>query len=80
MISWCTWGAVNLAWTVEYAVQSGHAQIVPFEWFLPLTGLRAAESSVESCVFGVVAVVSSFVLTALGLAVVVSGFRISRFT
>ena len=32
---------MNLAWMVEYAVQTGQARIVIFEWLFPLTGLTA---------------------------------------
>ena len=42
-------------------------------------GDRAAESDVDSCVFGAIADVSAFVLATPGLAVAVSGFRMSRF-
>ena len=79
MISWCTWGAVNLAWTVEYAVQTGRARIVSFEWFLLLTGLRAAESGIDNRVFGAIAIVLTLVFAASGLTAVIYGFRSSRF-
>ena len=39
-------GAVNLAWTIKYAVQAGWARIVLSEHLLPLTGHRATESGV----------------------------------
>ena len=61
-------------------IQTGRARIVSFEWFLPLTGNRAAESGVDSCVFGAIAVVLAFVLAAPGLVFVLSGFRMSRLT
>ena len=80
MISWCTWGAVNLAWTVEYAVQIGCTRIVSFEWFLSLAGLRAAKSGVDGRVFDAIAIVSTLVFAASGLAVVISRFRSSMFT
>ena len=41
---------------------------------------RAAESGVDSCVFGAIAVVLAFVLAAPGLVFVLSGFRMSRLT
>ena len=69
---------MNLTWTVEYAVQTGRARIVSFEWFLPLTGLRAAESSVDSHDFGAIAVVSTLVFAASGLVVVISWFGSPR--
>ena len=65
-----------MTWTVEY--QTRRARIVSFELFLPLTGLRAAESDVESYVFGAIVVVSTLVFAAFGLAIVISGFRSSR--
>ena len=67
---------MNLTWTVEY--QTRRARIVSFEWFLPLTGLRATESGVDSCVFGAIAVVSTFVFAASWLDIVIFGFRSSR--
>ena len=36
-------GAMDLTWTIEYAVQAGRALIIPFIWLLPLTGLAATE-------------------------------------
>ena len=80
MIGWCSWGAMNLAWTIEYTVQDGRALIIPFIWLLPLTGLGATEFSVDCRVFGVVTIVSTLVSTASGLAVAISGFRGARFT
>ena len=47
--------------------------------FLPLTGIRAAESGFDGHVFGVVAIIMTLVFAASGLAVVISGFRSSRF-
>ena len=75
MIGWCSWGAVNLAWMVEYTVQTGRAQTVYFELFLPLTGIRVAKSGIDGRVFGVVAIISMLVFATLGLAVVISWFR-----
>ena len=45
------------------------------ELFLPLTGLRAAESDIDSCVFGGVAIITTLVFAASGLAVVIFNFR-----
>ena len=70
---------MDLTWTIEYAVQAGRARIVSFIWLLPLTGLRATESGVDRCVLGVVAVASTLVSVASGLAIAISGFRSARF-
>ena len=70
---------MDLAWSIEYAVQTGQAQIISFKWLLPLTGLRATKSVVDRRVFGVVTIVSTLMSVASGLAVVVSGFRSARF-
>ena len=79
VVGWFIGGAVNLTRAIEYAVQTGRARIVSFEWLFPLTGLRAAESSIDCCVLGVVAIVVTLVSVASGLAVAVSGFRSARF-
>ena len=79
MIGWFIRRAVDLTWTIEYAVQAGRAWIVSFIWLLPLTGLRATESGIDCHVLGVVTVVSTLVSIASGLAVAVSGFRSARF-
>ena len=79
MIGWFIKSAVDLAWTIEYAVQTGRARIVSFEWLLPLTGLRATESGVDRPVFGVITIVSTLMSIASGLAVAVSGFRSAKF-
>ena len=79
MIGWFVGGAMNLAWTIEYAVQAGWSRIVSFIWLLPLTGLRATESGIDSRVFGVVIVASTLVFVASWLAVAVCGFRSARF-
>ena len=71
---------MDLAWTIEYAVQTGRARIVSLKWLLPLTGLRATESSIDSRVFDVVAIVSTLVSAVSGLAIAISGFRSARFT
>ena len=66
---------MNLAWAVEYAVQTGRARIVSFKWLFPLTGLGATESGVYRRVFGIVIVASTLVFVASGPAVAVPGFR-----
>ena len=73
-------GAMNLAWTVEYAVQTVRARIVFVEWLFPLTGLGATESGIDGRVFGVIAIISTLVYVASGLVVAISGFRSARFT
>ena len=73
MIGWCSWGAMNLAWTVEYAVQTGRARIVSFKWLFLLTGLGATESGIDGRVFSVIAVIAMLVFVALGLVVTISG-------
>ena len=65
---------MNLAWTVEYAVQTGRARIVIFEWLFPLTGLRATESGIDGRVFGVIAVIATLVFVAAWLVVAIPGF------
>ena len=69
---------MDLAWTIEYAVQAGHARIVSFIWLLPLTGLRATESGVDRRVVGIVTAASTLVSVVSGLAVAISGFRSAR--
>ena len=66
-------GAVNLTRAIEYAVQTGRAQVVSFEWLFPLTGPRATEFGIDCLVFGVVAIVAMLMSVASGLAVVISG-------
>ena len=66
-------GAVNLAWTVEYAIQAGRSFIVSFIGLLPLAGLGATESGVDCGVLGVVAIASAFVSIAPELAGAVLG-------
>ena len=64
---------MNLAWKIEYAVQTGRARIVLLEWLFPLTGLRATESSVDCRVFGVITIFVTLVFVASGLIVAISG-------
>ena len=66
-------GAVNLARTVEYAVQAGRSFVVSFVGLLPLSGLGATESGVDCGVIGVVAIASVFVSIAPELAGAVLG-------
>ena len=80
MIGWFIGGAVDLTWTIEYVVQTGRARIVSLKWLLPLTGLRATESGVDSRVFGVVAITLTLVSIVSGLVVAISDFRSARFT
>ena len=63
---------MNLARAFKYAVQTGWARIVSFEWLFPLTGLRATESGIDCRVFGVVAIVSMLMSVAPWLAVIVA--------
>ena len=70
---------MNLAWTVEYSVQAGWPRIVSFIWLLPLTGLGATESGVDRRAIGMVAIDSTLVSVASGLAVAISSFRGARF-
>ena len=73
MIGWCSSGAMNLAWTVEYAVQTGRARFVIFEWPFPLTGLRATESGIDCRDFGITTIFAMLVFVVLGFAVAISG-------
>ena len=70
---------MDLAWTIEYAVQAGWARVVPIVRLLPLTGLGATESAVDHHVIGIVAIVSTLMSVASGLAVAVLGFGGARF-
>ena len=73
MVGWFIGGAVNLTRAIEYAVQTGRAWIVSFEWLFPLTGFRAIESGIDCGVFGVVAVVAALVSVVTWLAVAIFG-------
>ena len=73
MIGWFIGGPVDLTWTIEYAVQTGRARIVSFEWPFTMTGLRATESGIDCRVFGVVAVLAALASVATWLAVAISG-------
>ena len=65
-------GAMNLEGLIKYSVQTGWTIFVSFEWILPLTGFGATESGVDRRVF---IIVSTLVLVASWLAIVVPGFR-----
>ena len=65
---------MNLAWTVEYAVQTGRARIAIFEWRFPLTGFRATESGIDSRVFGAITVFATLVFVASWFVIAIPGF------
>ena len=73
MIGWFVCGAMDLARTVEYAVQAGRSFVISFVGFLPLAGLGARESGVDRIVIGVVAIASAFVSIAPELASAILG-------
>ena len=73
VIGWLIGGAVNLTRAIEYAVQTGRARIVSFEWLFSLNGLRATESVIDCRIFGVVAIVAALVYVLMWLAVVIFG-------
>ena len=79
MIGWFIRGAMDLTWTIEYAVQAGRALIISFIWLLPLTGLGATESGVDRRVLRIITVASTSMFVASGLAIAISGFRSARF-
>ena len=79
MIGWFIGGAVDLAWTIEYAVQTGRARLVSFKWLFPLTGLGATESGIDRRVIGMITVASTLVSVVSGLAIAISGFRSAMF-
>ena len=72
VVGWLVRGAMNLARALQYTVQTGRSLIVALEWLLPLTGFRSAESSIDYCILGAVAVVPSLVSIAPWLAIIVS--------
>ena len=78
VVGWFIGGAVNLTRAIEYAVQTGWARIVSFEWLFPLAGLGATESGINYRVFGVVAIVVTLVSVASWLAVVISAIGSAR--
>ena len=80
MIGWFVWGAMDLARTIEYAVQAGWSVIVSFIRLLPLTGLGATESGIDCRVIGVVTIASAFVSAASDLAVAIFDLGGAHFT
>ena len=78
MIGWFIRGAVDQTWTIEYAVQAGRAQIVPFEWLFPLTGFRASESGIDCRILTIVAVNAAFVFVATRPAISVLDIQTAR--
>ena len=71
-------GAMNLARPIEYSVQTRWTISVSFEWLLPLTGFSATKSGINRHVFGILVVVSTFVLIASWLAIAIPGFGGAR--
>ena len=65
---------MNLARPIEYSVQTRWTISVSFEWLLPLTGFRAAESGVYRRVLGILVVASTLVFIASWLAIAIPGF------
>ena len=63
---------MNLAWAVEYVVQTGRTRIVIFEWPIPLTGLRATKSGIDCRIFGVFTIFAALVFVASGFAIAIS--------
>ena len=64
----------SLSGVIEYAVQTGRARIVSFEWLLPLTELGATKSGIDGRVFDVIAIIMTLVSVVPGLAITISGF------
>ena len=64
---------MDLAWSIEYAVQTGRARIVSFKWIFPLTELGATESDIDGRVFGVIAIIAALVSVAPGISIAISG-------
>ena len=69
VVGWLVRGAMNLAQSLQYTVQTRWSLIVSFERLLPLTGLGSAESGVYCRVFGAVTVVPSLMSVMPWLAV-----------
>ena len=70
---------MDLARTIEYAVQAGRARIVSIKWSFPLPGLGATESGINGHVLGVITIISMLVFTASGLSIAISGFLSAGF-
>ena len=79
MGGWRSWGAMNLALAVEYAVQTGWTQIVIFEWPFPLTGLRATKPGINCRIFDVFTIFPALVFVASWFAVAIPGLLCARF-
>ena len=79
MIGWFIRGAMDLTWTIEYAVQTRRARIVSFIWLLPLTGLGATEFGVDHRVLSIITIALMLMSVASGLAIAILGFRSARF-
>ena len=60
---------MDLARTIEYAVQAGWSLIVSFVWLLPQIGLGTTESGIDCRVIGVVTITSAFVSATSDLSV-----------
>ena len=71
-------GAVNLARPIKYSVQTRWTISASFEWLLLLTGFKAAEFSVDRCVFCTFVVDTMLVLVASWFAIVVPDFGGAR--
>src|SRR3954471_1100492 len=63
VIGWPFGGAMNLARAIEYAVQTGRALVVLFEWLLPLTGFMASESGIYCRILIAVAANAALLIT-----------------
>ena len=64
---------MNLAWTIEYAVQTGLFSVAPFIGLLSLAGLGSTEPGMNCCVIGVITIALAFVSVAPKLAGAVLG-------
>ena len=73
MGGWRPWGAMNLALTIEYAVQTGRTRIVIFEGPFPLTGLWATKPGISCRIFGVFTIFAALVFVASWFAVAILG-------
>ena len=80
MIGWFVWGAMYLARMIEYAIQAGWSLTVPFICLFPLTGLGAAEYSVNCSVIGIITIASVLVSITSELPVPVFGLGGARLT
>ena len=78
MIGRLVGGAVDLARSIKYSVQTGWTIFVSFEWLLPLTGFRTTESGVDRRIFSICIVASTLVFVASWPTVAVSGFGGAR--